>query len=51
MTSAHEYRKFSEECRQQASKSANPEDKRHWLRLAREWMRVADEAERRPDTF
>jgi hypothetical protein len=51
MTRAHEYRMFSEECIQQASKSGNPEDKANWLKLAEEWTRLAREAERRPEAF
>jgi hypothetical protein len=44
MTSKAEYRQKAEECRQRAAQSILPHDKAEWLRLAREWQKLADSA-------
>jgi hypothetical protein len=39
------FRAQSEECRQQAERAINPLDKESWLRLAGEWIKLAQSAE------
>jgi hypothetical protein len=41
------YREQAEECRQQAEKAINPLDKEAWLRVAGEWIKLAQAAEAR----
>jgi len=41
MGTSDEYRKFAEECRQQAEKSSRPDDREMWLKLAQQWLRLA----------
>jgi hypothetical protein len=38
---ANRYRKQAEECRQQAEKAVSPLDKEAWLRVAGEWIKLA----------
>ena len=38
------YRKQAEDCRQMAGKVISPLDKEAWLRLAGDWLRLADGA-------
>jgi hypothetical protein len=50
--SDHDIAKFraqAEECRQQAERAINPLDQEAWLRLAGEWLKMAQEAEKRLD--
>jgi hypothetical protein len=43
------FRKQAEECREQALKSVSPLDKKAWLRVAGEWIKLAISVEgRRP---
>jgi hypothetical protein len=39
---------MADECSQQAEKAINPLDKERWRRLSGEWIKLAQEAERRP---
>ncbi|UPJ84459.1 hypothetical protein IVB16_21560 [Bradyrhizobium sp. 183] len=44
---ANKFRKEAEECREQAAKAISADDKETWLRLAGDWMKLAQEAENR----
>jgi hypothetical protein len=44
-TDADGFRKQAEECREQAAKAISPLDKEEWLRLAAEWIKLAQSAE------
>ena len=46
-TDAERFRKQADECRQQAEQAKNPNDKERWLALAGEWIKMAQEAEKR----
>jgi hypothetical protein len=37
------YRKQAEDCRQMAAKAISPLDKEAWLKLAGDWLRLADD--------
>jgi hypothetical protein len=50
-TDAERYRKQAEECRRLAKKSANQFDKNSWLRLADEWIKLAEADEERRAKF
>ena len=41
------YREQAEYCRQQASKARDPTDKAAWLKVAGDWLRMAENAEQR----
>lgn len=41
------YRAQAEECRQQAKRAVSPLDKEAWLRVAGEWIKLAQAAEQR----
>jgi hypothetical protein len=41
------FRKQAEECRPQAEKAISPLDKEAWLRVAGEWIKLAQSAEER----
>jgi hypothetical protein len=43
MTTSDEYRKFAQECRQQAEKTWRPDEKAMWLKLAEQWQRMAED--------
>jgi hypothetical protein len=43
--SAAIYRKNAEDCRQQAERSKLPGDRAAWLRLAEQWLKLAQDAE------
>ncbi len=45
MTSAKEYRDRADEAREQAERSFRPTDKEAWLRIAEEWMKLAQTRE------
>jgi hypothetical protein len=36
-----EYRRYAQEARQQAEKAISPDDKRRWLEIAEEWLKLA----------
>jgi hypothetical protein len=44
---AARFRQQAEECRQQAEKAISPLDKEAWLRVAGEWIKLAQSAEGR----
>jgi len=46
-TDADRFRKMADECREQAETAHSPLDKERWLRLAGNWITMAQEAERR----
>jgi hypothetical protein len=46
-TDAERYRKQAEECRKLAKRSANQFDKNSWLRLADDWIELAEADEER----
>ena len=50
-TNAERYRKQAEECRKLAKKSANQFDKKAWLRLADDWIKLAEADEERRAKF
>jgi hypothetical protein len=43
------FRNLAEQCRLQASKASDPRDKEAWLRLADDWIQMAENEERRRD--
>jgi hypothetical protein len=46
VTDADEFRKQAEEARQMAVRSLKQEDKAFWLRLAEEWIKLAQDADK-----
>jgi hypothetical protein len=46
---SEKFRRQADESRQQAAKAINPLDKEAWLRLAEEWIKLAQASERRGD--
>jgi hypothetical protein len=40
------YRSAAEECQQQAARSVTGPHRNHWLKIADEWITLAEEAER-----
>ena len=51
MTQVKEYLRTAAECRELADKAMSPTDRAHWLKLAEQWLVMADEAEEHPDAF
>jgi hypothetical protein len=45
MTDADDFRKQAEEARQMAARSLKQEDKAFWLRLAEDWIKLAQQAD------
>ena len=45
MTQADDLRRQTEEARQMAAQSLKQEDKASWLRLAEDWIKLAQEAD------
>ena len=45
MTKSAEYRQKAAECHQQSKKSITVLDKRHWLKLAEHWSKMAEAVE------
>jgi hypothetical protein len=43
------YRKQADEAREQAAKVISPLDKEAWLRVAEEWLKLAESADGRPE--
>ncbi len=39
------YRKNADEARQQAAKSISPDDKERWLKIAEDWLKLAQSAD------
>jgi hypothetical protein len=46
-TDADRFREQAEECRQLAAKAIHEVDKQAWLRLAADWIKLAQEVEER----
>lgn len=46
-TDAERFRKESEDCRVHAEKAISPLDREEWLRLAADWLKLAEAADRR----
>lgn len=46
-TDAERYRREAQGCRELAEQCENPRDKEAWLQLAGDWLKLAQEAERR----
>ena len=46
-TDADRFRKMADECREQAERAHSPLDKERWLKLAGNWITMAQEAEKR----
>jgi hypothetical protein len=44
---ADRFREMADECREQAARSLSPLDKERWLKLAGDWIKMAEEAEKR----
>ena len=44
---ADQFRKQAEEARQQAGRAISSLDKEEWLRVAAEWTKLAEDAEKR----
>jgi hypothetical protein len=38
-------RSSAEDCRRQAARALNPSDRERWLRIAQEWIQLAEAAE------
>ena len=45
------FRKKAEECSQQAESSVSELEKEYWLRLAADWIKLAENAEERRSKF
>jgi Holliday junction resolvase-like predicted endonuclease len=50
MSRADEFRTNADECRQQAAKAINPPDKERLLKIAKHWLKMAQEEEAELDT-
>lgn len=46
MSDPDEFRKQGEECRQLAGTAIKPVDKAFWLRLAEDWLKLAQDADK-----
>lgn len=46
-TDAETFRKEAEECRRMAAEAIHQGDKESWLKLAADWLKLAEDAERR----
>lgn len=51
MSYAEKYRKNAVECLQQAERALSAEHRDHWMKLAVEWQRLAEEADENPEAF
>lgn len=49
MSNADQFRKNAEEARQMAAQSPKAGDKAFWLRLAEDWIKLAQEADKSDD--
>ena len=41
---AQEFRDHADNCRRQAEQCSTDKEKHHWVTMAQEWMRMADDA-------
>jgi hypothetical protein len=46
-TTPDEFREEAEACRLRAGEAASPEDAAAWLQLAADWLRLANQAQRK----
>jgi hypothetical protein len=46
VSAADDFRKQAEEARQMAARSLKQEDKAFWLRLAEDWLKLAQDADK-----
>jgi hypothetical protein len=46
VSTADDFRRQAEECRQMAARAISPIDKASWLRLAEDWLRLAQTADK-----
>jgi hypothetical protein len=51
METAHDHRRYAEECIAMAQRSDGDSDKALWLTLAQSWVRLAEDFERSPSVF
>jgi hypothetical protein len=51
MSKAEEYRNDAATCRKQSETAINPDEKGPWLKIANEWLQMADAADRNPDAY
>jgi hypothetical protein len=45
VSDATEFRKQAEECQQFAKTARNPDDRKFWLKLAKDWLNLAETAD------
>jgi hypothetical protein len=50
-TDADRFRQEADECRKMAARSVSTLDKEAWLRLAADWIKLAESAEERREKF
>jgi hypothetical protein len=43
-SNSERFRREAEECRQMAARATNPNDKAAWLKLAADWLNLAERA-------
>jgi hypothetical protein len=48
MSRANELRTNADECREQAARAINPLDRERWLKIAQDWLQMAQEEEAGP---
>jgi hypothetical protein len=51
MNLPEDFRKNAADCRDLAKEATDPTQKAQWLKLADEWLRVAEASYSRPDAF
>ena len=51
MSKVEEYRNHAVTCHKQSEKAINPDEKAVWLKIAKEWERMAAAANRNPGAF
>lgn len=51
MSKAEEYRNHAAVCRKQSETASNSDEKALWLKIAKEWERMAAAADRNPLAF
>jgi hypothetical protein len=49
MSQADEFRQNAVECQEQAGTSINPLDRQHWLKLAEQWLKLAEAIDQTED--
>lgn len=46
MTRADEFRRNADDCREQAERAINSLDKERWLKIAEQWLQMAQEIDK-----